>query len=274
MTGLEWGLLIGFAAIDLIVLIGIIIFAVKGEKSVGVSTQHRPQVIVVQQPRPIVATITPEVLNEPVYVEIPDEEEDEDVCDVEIDFEDEDAVYDGEAVIEGEDELLDAAEPVEMAETGRVVDEDAVVFKSVAPTKTLEEAYRGLTKEQKSFFDNLREYALTKPDAKEYRTKSNIKVKSKSGQIVKLLIRRETVVTSFMIENDMLKTYRKELAKDGTKIAVKATVLPVLDVDTFEAAKGLIDVSYEQIEHERELQAEARKERRRLAREAKKAENA
>lgn len=272
LTGLEFGLLMGFAAVDLIVLITIVITAVRSKNydipdtgtvyvraAATTAPPAQPQVIVLQAPAVPVAAISPEVVSEPVYVGVSDEyDDDDDIAEVEA----EEEIYDTVAI---EEPVREAPEE-DVAEVG-LVDNDAVVFKTVR--KTFDEAYAELSKEQKSFFDNILGYALSKPDAKEFRTKSNIRVRSKGGQIVKLLIRRETVVSSFTIENDMLKTYRKELAKnDGTKITVKATDVTIVDVDTFEAAKGLVDVAYDQLVHERELQKEARKERRRQAREA------
>lgn len=278
LSGIQIAIIIGLAVVCLIVLIAIIatVITMNGksnapaERTVYVNSPsgvpQQPQVILLQAPSMPVATITPEIIEEPVYVDASDDDEDTDevVWATEL----EEPVYDAVALIEDPEKEEIPVGKIIAADGMKVVDDDAIVFKSVT-RKTFDEAYADLTKEQKSFFDGILEYALTKPDAKEYRTKSNIKVKSKGGQIVKLLIRRETTVTSFLIENDMLKTYRKELAKnDGAKITVKATDLPLTDVDTFEAAKGLVDVAYEQIEHERELAKEARKERRRQAREA------
>lgn len=136
-----------------------------------------------------------------------------------------------------------------------------------APRKTLDEAYVELSAEFKAYFDKIITYALSKSGAKETKTNSNIKVKIKSDQIVKVFIKRKTPVASFLIENDMLKTYRKELTKnDGAKIAVKPIDVAMSDRETFEAAKGLVDMAFDQIEHERELKKEARRERRRQAR--------
>ena len=76
----------------------------------------------------------------------------------------------------------------EIDENGKIVDKDAIAFKS-GKNMTLDEAYAALSKEQKSFFDGLRAYAVSKDNTKEKRTDSHIQIKAGTKPLIKLTIR-------------------------------------------------------------------------------------
>ena len=141
----------------------------------------------------------------------------------------------------------------------REVDENAFVV-TKPERKTIDENYSELSKEQKKFFDGLLSYALSKENAIENRTKTEIQVKADRKQVVRIAIKRGVTVAKFHLENDLMKQYRKNDAE--TKISVKDTEIKITDSAAFETAKGLVDVAIENNKREIEAAAEARRKQR------------
>ncbi len=127
-------------------------------------------------------------------------------------------------------------------ETGK----DEVKF---SESKSIEESYEELSVEQKSFFDELKNTALAKPNAVLSITKNYENIKIGKRSIIKLLIRRGVTVAEFVLENDALKEYRlsSQNKKGKSKIKIRPTVLAVTELDTLKAAVDMIHLSYEQI---------------------------
>ncbi|MCM1290275.1 MAG: hypothetical protein NC132_06625 [Corallococcus sp.] len=128
----------------------------------------------------------------------------------------------------------------------QVEDPNAVKF---TESKTIEELYEELSIEQKSFFDELKNTALAKPNAVLSITKNYENVKIGKRSIIKLLIRRGVTVAEFILENDALKEYRlsSQNKKGKSKIKIRPTVLAVTELDTLRAAVDMIHLAYEQI---------------------------
>lgn len=116
-------------------------------------------------------------------------------------------------------------------------------------SKTIEELYEELSNEQKSFFDELKNTALAKPNAVLSITKTYENVKIGKRSIIKLLIRRGVTVAEFLLENDALKEYRlsSQNKKGKSKIKIRPTVLAVTELDTLKAAVDMIHLAYQQI---------------------------
>ena len=136
-------------------------------------------------------------------------------------------------------------EPVEVAEEED--GEKGIVF---AESKTITELYEELTSEQKSYFDELREEALTKPDAELSMSRNFIAVKIGKRNLIKLLIKRGVTVAEFMLENEALKQLRlSNRNKRGGKstIKVKPTVVQVLDLPSLKVAVDMINLAYEEL---------------------------
>lgn len=157
--------------------------------------------------------------------------------------------------------------PAQTEDPAREVDENALII-SRSASKTIDESYSALTKEQKKFFDGLLSYALSKENAIEYRTKTEIKIKADRKPIIRLSVRKGVTVAKFHLENDLMKKFRRNSAE--ARIDVKDTKVNVTDALAFETAKGLIDVAVENNKREKEAAAEARRqyiaEKRRLNR--------
>ena len=143
------------------------------------------------------------------------------------------------------DEKEEKAEAKEEKEA-EAEDPNSVKF---TESKTIEELYEELSIEQKSFFDELKNTALAKPNAVLSVTKNYENVKIGKRSLIKLLIRRGVTVAEFVLENDALKEYRlsSQNKKGKSKIKIRPTVLAVTELDTLRAAVDMIQLAYEQI---------------------------
>ncbi|MDE7191842.1 MAG: DUF4175 domain-containing protein, partial [Clostridia bacterium] len=82
--------------------------------------------------------------------------------------------------------------------------------KEKAPRLTLDEAYARLSKQQKKYFDGLREYALTKDKCKEKKSTYFILLgQSSVNPLVKLTIKKDTTVALFKMEDEYLKDIKR-----------------------------------------------------------------
>ncbi|MDE6606050.1 MAG: hypothetical protein K2K85_08560, partial [Clostridia bacterium] len=128
-----------------------------------------------------------------------------------------------------------------------------------APRLTLDEAYALLSKQQKKYFDSLREYALTKDKCKEKKSTYFILLgQSSVNPLIKLTIKKDTTVALFKMEDEYLKDIRKDATNDGTKVKVKETEVVVSDAQACKVAKNMIDLREDQIERYQDLLREQR----------------
>ena len=131
--------------------------------------------------------------------------------------------------------------------------------KEVAPKLTLDEAYALLSKEQKKYFDKLREYALSKDKCKEKKATYFITFgPTTTNPLLKLTIKKDTVVALYKMEDEYLKDIKRDATGEGTKIKVKETELIVSDAQAFETAKNMVDLREDQIERYKDLLKEQR----------------
>ncbi|MDE7301418.1 MAG: hypothetical protein K2N47_04530 [Clostridia bacterium] len=148
-------------------------------------------------------------------------------------------------------ELLADDEPIEPTRNAAASDddeggEDGVIFNE---KKTIMELYEELSKEQQSFFDELREEALTKPDAELSVTKNYVSVKIGKRNLIKLLIKRGVTVAEFLLENEALKQFRlsNRNKKGKSSIKIKPTVVQVVDLPSLKVAVDMISLAYEEM---------------------------
>ncbi|MDE7191767.1 MAG: hypothetical protein K2O35_04810, partial [Clostridia bacterium] len=128
-----------------------------------------------------------------------------------------------------------------------------------APRLTLDEAYALLSKEQKKYFDGLRDYALTKYKCKEKKsTYFVVYGQTSTNPLVKLTIKKDITVALLKMEDEYMKDIRRDATGDGTKVRVKETEVVVSDKQAFETAKKMIDLRDDQIERYQELLREQR----------------
>ena len=131
--------------------------------------------------------------------------------------------------------------------------------KEIAPRLTLDEAYALLTKEQKKYFDGLREYALTKYKCKEKKsTYFVVYGQTTTNPLLKLTVKKDTTVALLKMEDEYMKDLRRDATGDGTKVKVKETEILVSDAQAYETAKKMVDLRYDQIERYQDLLREQR----------------
>ncbi|MDE6869967.1 MAG: hypothetical protein K2J75_04480, partial [Clostridia bacterium] len=99
-----------------------------------------------------------------------------------------------------------------------------------APRLTLDEAYALLSKEQKKYFDGLRDYALTKYKCKEKKSTYFVVFgRTSTNPLLKLTIKKDTTVALLKMEDEYMKDIRRDATGDGTKVKVKETEVVVSD---------------------------------------------
>lgn len=170
-------------------------------------------------------------------------------------------------------ELAEVKQAVEADETAAAVsaaaeDDDKEQIVIEANVRTFDEAYDELDEEQKKLFNDVKDYALTKEGAALTELSSGVCVKKGSKQIVKLTVRRGNPVALFVIENEMIKDFRRN-SDAPVKLKVKATELVLRSGGDLEAAKAMVDVAVDQIEKDILAAKERRREARRLRRQRK-----
>ncbi|MDE6275188.1 MAG: hypothetical protein K2M75_01475, partial [Clostridia bacterium] len=131
--------------------------------------------------------------------------------------------------------------------------------KEVAPRLTLDEAYALLSKQQKKYFDGLREYALSKPNAKEKKSTYAITIgQSTINPLLKLTVKKDMTVALFKMEDEYLKDIKRDASNDGTKVKVKETEVAIADAQACKVAKNMIDLREDQIARYQDLLKEQR----------------
>ena len=123
---------------------------------------------------------------------------------------------------------------------------DGIVFND---SKTITELYEELSAEQKGYFDELREEALTKPDAELSISRNFIAVKIGKRNLIKLLIKRGVTVAEFMLESEELKKLRlsNKNKRGKSSIKVKPTTVQVIDLMSLKVAVDMLNLAYEEL---------------------------
>ena len=159
-----------------------------------------------------------------------------------------------------------AAQP-EDESAATATDEDTERVVITASTRTFEEAYEALDPELRDLFDKVKAYALSKNGTTEVKLSNCICIKYGSKKVVRLTVRRSYPLAMFVIENEMVKDFRRN-ATGALKLKVPATELVIRDEEDLKAAYSMVDLAVDQILKD----IEAAKERRRAARRARRAQ--
>lgn len=173
-----------------------------------------------------------------------------------------------EEAAEAESEEADKAEEELAADDD---DKEQVVI--AANVRSFAEAYVELSDEQRELFNKVKEYALGKEGTSEAKLSSGVCVKLGSKQVVKLAVRRGNPVALFVLENEMLKDFRRGAATQA-KLKVRATELVLREEADLETAYTMVDLSVDQIKKDAEAAKERRREQRRERRKQRLAEEA
>lgn len=171
----------------------------------------------------------------------------------------EEAQPEAEPVAQPVEEQPKQPEPQEAPEDD---DREQVVIS--ANVRTFEEALDELEEDPRKLFDDVLNYALTKPDAVKVQRSNGLVVKQNGKQIVKLTVKRGNPVALFVLENDLLKDFRRN-SDTPVKLKVRATEFVLRSEEDLPTAHMMVDLAVDQIQKD----VEAAKERRKAARRAK-----
>ena len=141
-----------------------------------------------------------------------------------------------------------------------------------ANVRTFDEAYAELPDESRELFDKVKDYALSKEGTREAKMSNGVCVKYGSKKVVRLTVRRGNPVAMFVLENEMLKDFRRT-ANSNAKLKVHETELVIREEADLDTAFKMVDITVEQIGKDIEAAKERRREARR-ARRARRAEDA
>ena len=146
--------------------------------------------------------------------------------------------------------IVISREAVGEAEKSKQVKKTPAPKKAPAPRLTLEEAYAKLTKEQKKYFDGLREYAMSKDSKCKEKLSTYFTTigPSTTNPFIKLTIKKGITVALFKMEDEYLKDIRRNASGDGTKVKVKETEVPIGDKQAYDTAKDMVDLRIDQID--------------------------
>ena len=100
---------------------------------------------------------------------------------------------------------------------------------------------------------------MAKDKSKEKKSTYAITIgQSTINPLIKLTIKKDTVVALYKMEDEYLKGLKRDASGDGTKIKVKETELVVSDAQAYETAKNMVDLREDQIERYQDLLKEQR----------------
>ena len=156
--------------------------------------------------------------------------------------------------------IVISTEAVGEAEKSKQVKKTPSPKKAPAPRLTLEEAYAKLTKEQKKYFDGLREYAMSKDSKCKEKLSTYFTTigPSTTNPFIKLTIKKGITVALFKMEDEYLKDIRRNASSDGAKVKVKETEIAIPDKLSYDTAKDMVDLRIDQIERYNDFLKEQR----------------
>ncbi len=168
------------------------------------------------------------------------------------------------AVTESEATELSATDEM-VIDTEAENDSGAVTFS--AGSQTLDEKYLELSQEYKGYYDEIVRSAMAIEGSKRYKNSAYEEYKVGKSRLVKLKIKRGTVVCELTIPNLAFKSYIS-----SNKIAMKQApaTIKVTDAASLGAVKDSIGIAVKEIEEERAYKKEQARLRRKKNREAEK----
>lgn len=142
-------------------------------------------------------------------------------------------------------------------------DDNNVSFSAVQ-SQTLEEKYALLPEKFKKYYDEIAKYAQGIEGYKVIKNSRYEEYKIASARLVRLLIKRGTVVAEFIFSNFDFKNYAAE-----NKVGVKQapTSIKIVDEESVKVAKDSIDISLKTYLDEKAMKKELAKEKRKSKKE-------
>ena len=143
--------------------------------------------------------------------------------------------------------------------------EDDGVVNFATGTKTLDEKYLELTPEFKGYYDEIVRFANTVEGSKRYKNANYEEYKVGKNRLVRLKIKRETVICELVIPNLAFKNY---ISENKVEVKQAPATIKVVDDATLSAVKDSMQIAINAIEEERAYKKEPAKLRRRQKRAA------
>lgn len=143
--------------------------------------------------------------------------------------------------------------------------EDDGVVNFATGTKTLDEKYLELTPEFKGYYDEIVRFANTVEGSKRYKNANYEEYKVGKNRLVRLKIKRETVICELVIPNLAFKNY---VSENRVEVKQAPAMIKVVDDATLSAVKDSMQIAINAIEEERAYKKEQAKLRRRQKRAA------
>ena len=223
---------------------------IEGQKAIMQKLTEQPTQQAIVQPQ-----VIEKIVEKPVekIVEVPVEKVIEKEVRVEVPV---------ETVVEKvvEKPIVISTEAVGEAEKSKQVKKTPSPKKAPTPRLTLEEAYAKLTKEQKKYFDGLREYAMSKDSKCKEKLSTYFTTigPSTTNPFIKLTIKKGITVALFKMEDEYLKDIRRNASSDGAKVKIKETEIAVPDKQSYDTAKDMVDLRIDQIDRYNDFLKEQR----------------
>lgn len=157
---------------------------------------------------------------------------------------------------------FECEEPVVTEAEEEVVNDGKVAFSAVS--KTLDEKYLELSPEFKGYYDEIVRYAMNVEGSKRFKNAAYEEYKVGKSRLVRLKIRRDTIICEFVIPNLAFKNYISD-----NKVSVKQApaAIKVTDEAALSAVKDSISIAVKAIEEEKAYKKEQAKLRRKKKRE-------
>ena len=129
--------------------------------------------------------------------------------------------------------------------------------------ETLFEKYLNLTDEQKRFYDEIVAYAAAIPGSRQIKNDRYEEYRYGNARLVRVLIRRDTVVCAYLMTNVNFKRY---VAGNKIKVKTAPSVLKISDESALRAAKDSIGIAKKIVDDEKAYKKDQAKLRRRARR--------
>ena len=143
--------------------------------------------------------------------------------------------------------------------------EDDGVVNFATGTKTLDEKYLELTPEFKGYYDEIVRFANTVEGSKRYKNANYEEYKVGKNRLVRLKIKRDTLICELVIPNLDFKNY---VSENRVEVKQAPATIKVVDDATLSAVKDSMQIAINAIEEERAYKKEQAKLRRRQKRAA------
>lgn len=129
--------------------------------------------------------------------------------------------------------------------------------------ETLFEKYLKLSDEQKRFYDEIVAYAAAIPGSRQIKNDRYEEYRYGNARLVRVLIRRDTVVCAYLMPNVNFKRY---VAGNKIKVKTAPSVLKISDESALRAAKDSIGIAKKIVDDEKAYKKDQAKLRRRARR--------